>query len=145
MEIIGIGPQDLNVILIIALIVLGPKDMQKAGKTIGKWLNDLVHSDGWKLFQTTSREIRNLPTNLMREANLEEFKDLDRAVRDQVKPAFDSKPFTIGTPAKPPAAGPAPKNGIRPRVHAPHPTQRTGPECVDFLAACGGSSPFHSG
>lgn len=121
MEILGIGPQELIVILIIALIVLGPKDMQKAGKTIGKWLNDLVHSDGWKLFQTTSREIRNLPTNLMREANLEEFKDLDRAVREQVKPAFDSKPFTIGTPARPPAADPPPKTESDPGSTPPTP------------------------
>lgn len=109
MEILGIGPQELVVIFIIALIVLGPKDMQKAGKTIGKWLNGLVHSDGWKLFQTTSREIRNLPTNLMREANFEEFQNADRDLRGQVKPPLDSKPLTIGTPPTPPSQAPAPK------------------------------------
>jgi sec-independent protein translocase protein TatB len=127
MEILGIGPQELIFILIIALIVLGPKDMQKAGKTIGKWLNDLVHSDGWKLFQTTSREIRNLPTNLMREANLEEFKDLDRAVRDQMKPAFDSKPFTIGTPPTPPDQAPAPKAEPTPGPNPPTPPNEQDP------------------
>jgi sec-independent protein translocase protein TatB len=134
MEILGIGPQELIFILIIALIVLGPKDMQKAGKTIGKWLNDLVHSDGWKLFQTTSREIRNLPTNLMREANLEEFKDLDRAVRDQMKPAFDSKPFTIGTPPPPPGPGPPPQAGPAPAPKAepaPGPNPPTPPNEQD--------------
>lgn len=71
MEILGIGPSELLFIIIIALIVLGPKDMQKAGKTVGRWLNNLVRSDGWKAFQQTSREIRNLPTKLMRDANLE--------------------------------------------------------------------------
>ena len=71
MEILGIGAPELVFIVIIALIVLGPKDMQKTGRTIGRWLNQLVRSDGWKAFQQTSREIRNLPTNLMREANLE--------------------------------------------------------------------------
>lgn len=71
MEILGIGAPELIFVIIIALIVLGPKDMQKAGRTIGRWLNQLVRSDGWKAFQQTSREIRNLPTNLMREANLE--------------------------------------------------------------------------
>ena len=49
-----------------------PKDMQKAGKTIGRWLNQLVQSDSWKVFQQTSSELRNLPRNLMREANMEE-------------------------------------------------------------------------
>ena len=71
MEILGIGAPELIFVIIIALIVLGPRDMQKAGRSIGRWLNQLVRSDGWKAFQQTSREIRNLPTNLMREANLE--------------------------------------------------------------------------
>jgi sec-independent protein translocase protein TatB len=71
MEILGIGAPELIFVIIIALIVLGPKDMQKAGRTVGRWLNQLIRSDGWKAFQQTSREIRNLPTNLMREANLE--------------------------------------------------------------------------
>lgn len=71
MEILGIGPSELLFIIIIALIVLGPRDMQKAGKTVGRWLNNLVKSDGWKAFQQTSREIRGLPTKLMREANME--------------------------------------------------------------------------
>jgi len=116
MEILGIGPQELVLILVIALLILGPKDMQKAGKTIGKWLNDLVHSDGWKLFQTTSREIRNLPTNLMREANLEEFKNMDKDLNNQVNSALNSKPFTIGTPPTPPLKqGPTQKTESAPK------------------------------
>lgn len=69
MEILGIGAPELIFIIIIALIVLGPKDMEKTGKTIGKWLRDTVTSDSWKLFQQTTRELRNLPNRLMREAN----------------------------------------------------------------------------
>ena len=71
MEILGIGMSELVFIVIIALIVLGPKDMQKAGRTIGKFLRDIVTSDGWKMFQQTSRELRTLPNRLMREANEE--------------------------------------------------------------------------
>jgi Sec-independent protein translocase protein TatA len=69
MEILGVGLSELIFIVIIALIVLGPKDMQKAGKTIGKWMRDIVTSDWWKVFQQTSRELRTLPNKLMREAN----------------------------------------------------------------------------
>ena len=71
MEIFGVGPSELVFILLIAIIILGPKDMQKAGKSIGRFLNQLVRSDSWKVFQKTSTEIRNLPRNLMREANME--------------------------------------------------------------------------
>ena len=69
MEILGIGTSELVFIVVIALIVLGPKDMQKAGRTIGKFLRDIVTSDAWKMFQQTSRELRTLPNRLMRDAN----------------------------------------------------------------------------
>ena len=83
MDIFGIGASEFVFIILIAIIILGPKDMQKAGRTIGRWLNQLVRSDGWKIFQRTSAEIRNLPQTLMREANMEVMeaeKDLRRAI-----------------------------------------------------------------
>ena len=86
MEIFGIGTQELIFILLIAIIVLGPKDMQKAGKTVGRWLNRVMRSDGWRAFQRASREIRNLPTNLMREANLDDLKDMERDIRNSIDP-----------------------------------------------------------
>src|SRR5512145_1733598 len=86
MEILGIGASELFFIVLIAIIVLGPKDMQKAGKTVGRWLNQLMRSDGWKAFQRASKEIRNLPTNLMREANLDELREMDRDIRNSIDP-----------------------------------------------------------
>ena len=88
MEIFGIGASELIFILIIALIVLGPKDMQKAGRTVGRWLNQLVRSDSWKVFQRTSAELRNLPRNLMRDANME-VAEMEREVRNAIDPRVD--------------------------------------------------------
>ena len=81
MEILGIGPSELVFIVIIAIIVLGPRDMQKAGRTIGKWLRKVVTSDGWKLFQQTSREIQTLPNRLMREAALDELRQTQQELK----------------------------------------------------------------
>src|SRR5512133_1894382 len=86
MEIFGIGPQELFFIILIAIIVLGPKDMQKAGKTVGRWLNQFIRSDGWKALQRASKEIRNLPTNLMREANMEEVQQMGQDIRNSIDP-----------------------------------------------------------
>ncbi|HJS17291.1 MAG TPA: twin-arginine translocase TatA/TatE family subunit [Anaerolineales bacterium] len=86
MEILGIGTSELIFILLIAIIVLGPKEMQKAGKSVGRWLNQFVRSDGWKALQRASKEIRNLPTNLMREANLEELREMDQEIRETIDP-----------------------------------------------------------
>ena len=102
MEFLGIGPSELIFIIIIALIVLGPKDMQKAGKSIGRWLNNLVRSDGWKAFQQTSKEIRNLPTKLMRDANIE-IMEAEREMRKAMEQATKSPdtPSDQKAPIKP--------------------------------------------
>jgi sec-independent protein translocase protein TatB len=109
-EILGVGAPELVFIVLIALIILGPKDMQKAGKTIGRWLNQLVHSEGWQVFQKTSRELRNLPTNLMREANYEMMRT-EEAMRKAVGPGLPA-PRAQGT--EPPPSIPGPDNTIRP-------------------------------
>lgn len=115
MEILGIGASELIFILIIAIIVLGPKDMQKAGRTIGRWLNQFVRSDGWKALQRASQEIKRLPTSLMREANLEDLKDMDQEIRRSIDPRSSPSaprrnlpPLGKANPApEPPAVPPA--------------------------------------
>jgi Sec-independent protein translocase protein TatA len=77
MEILGIGPLELFFILLIALIVLGPGDMVKAGRSLGRFLRRIITSPEWRTVQKASRELRYLPNRLMREANLEDLqKDL---------------------------------------------------------------------
>ena|ERR1700690_2643375 len=100
MEFLGVGPSELLFIIIIALIVLGPKDMQKAGRTIGKWMRKIITSDGWKLFQQTSREIQTLPNRLMREAQLDELKDLQKNLK---------KPLDVNSIAPQPASSGVPQ------------------------------------
>ena len=100
MEIFGVGASEFIFIILIAIIVLGPKDMQKAGRTIGRFLNQLVRSDGWKVFQRTSNELRNLPRNLMREANME-MAETEKDLRRVLDPRSD--PAASSSKPKPPA------------------------------------------
>ena len=103
MDIFGIGASELVFIILIAIIVLGPKDMQKAGRTIGRFLNQLMRSEGWKVFQKTSNELRNLPRNLMREANMEMMeaeKDLRRVIDPRSNPPA---PRPSSSPSVPPS------------------------------------------
>jgi Sec-independent protein translocase protein TatA len=74
MEILGIGPLELLLIVLLAVIVLGPKDIQKVAKSLGRELNKLVRSDTWKSVQQASERVKNLPTELMRDAQLDELK-----------------------------------------------------------------------
>ena len=79
MDILGIGVPELAFIILISIIVLGPKDMQKAGKTIGSWMRKVVMSPEWREIKNASNKIKSLPNELMREAN----PDLEQYRRDQ--------------------------------------------------------------
>jgi Sec-independent protein translocase protein TatA len=74
MEFLGIGPLELLFIILIALLILGPKDLEKTGKSIGKGLAKLVKSDTWKTVRQASERVKSLPNELMREAGIEEMK-----------------------------------------------------------------------
>jgi len=75
MDILGIGPLELLFILVIALIIFGPNDLVKAGRSLGKFMRRIVTSDGWRTFQQASRDIRRLPNQLMRDAGLDEVQN----------------------------------------------------------------------
>lgn len=72
MDIFGIGPLEILFILLIVLILLGPNDLVKAGRTIGRMLRSVVMSDTWRSMQQSIQEVRKLPYQLMREAGMEE-------------------------------------------------------------------------
>jgi Sec-independent protein translocase protein TatA len=48
MEFLGIGPLELIVIIILALVVFSPKDIAGGGKTVGRWINRLYRSDTYR-------------------------------------------------------------------------------------------------
>ncbi len=87
MDFLGIGPLELLFILIIALLVLGPKQMVKTGGTIGEYLRKFVTSDSWKAIRMAQREMRSLPNKLAREAGINEWD-----MKPTSRPKVDVKP-----------------------------------------------------
>jgi len=71
MEILGIGPTELIFILVLALIIFGPKDLEKAGRTLGRSLYKLIKSETWQTLTQTSKRIRTLPNDLIKQAERE--------------------------------------------------------------------------
>jgi Sec-independent protein translocase protein TatA len=128
MEILGIGPLELFFIVLIALIVLGPRDMIKAGRTIGRFLRSIVTSPNWRTFQQASKDIRTLPNRLMREAGLEDIqKELPNPKNIEKEAGLkgledDIQDFqhSISDWTTPPKSPTAPKP-----VHPPEPQENT--------------------
>lgn len=71
MQIFGIGPLEFVFILVIMVLVLGPKGMVQAARETGKYIRKIVRSPLWRDVVGTSREIRDLPQKIVREAGIE--------------------------------------------------------------------------
>jgi sec-independent protein translocase protein TatB len=72
MEILNIGPLELIIILLIAFVLLGPRDMILTAQRVGRFIRNLVRSPMWKEVLGYSMEIRELPQKIMDETGLQE-------------------------------------------------------------------------
>ncbi len=68
----GIGIPEILLVLVLALILLGPQDMVKTARQLGRAVYRLYHSPIWRQLVSTQQELRDLPTKFVREAGLEE-------------------------------------------------------------------------
>ena len=84
MDILGIGIPEIIFILIIMLIVMGPNDMVKMGRSIGKLVRRIMLSDAWQAVRRTSQELREIPTRFVREAGLDELQELQKELKADV-------------------------------------------------------------
>jgi Sec-independent protein translocase protein TatA len=67
MEIFGIGPLELVLIVLVAIIVLGPKEMMTSAQKAATWLKKLRKSDIWE----TTKEVMDIPNQVMKETGLD--------------------------------------------------------------------------
>ncbi|HUV15664.1 MAG TPA: hypothetical protein VMW28_03765 [Pelolinea sp.] len=82
MNLFGIGPLEFLFIVVIAVIVLGPKGMVDAARETGKFIRKIVRSPVWRDIVDASREIREFPRKIVREAGIEkDLEDLRRSTQ----------------------------------------------------------------
>ena len=143
MEFLGVGPMELAFIILIAMILIGPRDIAKTARAAGRFLNRMYRSEAWKTLNEASQNLRTLPNRLAREAELDELKevkqtlDQTRAALTGAKPAPDglqswqnpSTPRALGpAPTTSPPSNPAPAEGMRAWTEASPPPESGVPE-----------------
>lgn len=92
MDLLGVGPLEFIFVLLIIFLVLGPNDIAATGKKIGRFLAAVRKSEFWRGVNQITREVRTLPTTLMREAELEDAKkELEKTAKELGKDVEDIK------------------------------------------------------
>jgi Sec-independent protein translocase protein TatA len=76
MELFGIGIFEIILIMLIALIFLGPQDTIKAGRSLGKAVRRFFSSEEWRTLLEASREIRTIPEKFLEETGLDHPEDI---------------------------------------------------------------------
>ncbi len=89
MQIFGVGPLELLLILVLALVIMGPQDMVGTARKLGGWIYRMVRSPTWRAIMETTQEFRDLPTKIVRDAGLDEAIKEIKDTADQVKSEMD--------------------------------------------------------
>jgi sec-independent protein translocase protein TatB len=119
-DLFGVGPLELLLVVLLALVLFGPKDIANHARSAGRFLNRLYKSEGWRTMTQASSALRNLPNRLAREAELDQ---LDPVRRDTAAPegpvATPPAPHPTGMKAwspegVEPASAPKPPTGADP-------------------------------
>jgi sec-independent protein translocase protein TatB len=91
MTLFNIGPLEFILILVVMFILLGPEGMVKTARQIGVWIRKTIRSPLWGEVLGYSREIRELPTKIVRESGLDEdLKEIQKAAADATHEAQTS-------------------------------------------------------
>jgi sec-independent protein translocase protein TatA len=85
MQFVGISPVELIFIVVILFLVLGPQDLVKLGSTLGRTIRSVRQSSAWQSFNDATRQLRELPENLARQAGVDELEQLGREIGSELK------------------------------------------------------------
>jgi len=85
MEILNIGPLELLVILVLAVLMFGPDDLVNFAHKTGRWIYNLRKSELWQEIVGTTKEIQELPQKIIKDAELEEtMKEINALNRSMI-------------------------------------------------------------
>lgn len=107
----GIGLPELIILALVGFVVVGPDRSRDLALQLGRLLRRVMKSAWWKEFNQVAAAIRDLPTTLVRMAELEdELKtvrsELDRATHIDFSQPGGSPLGTPGTPTNDPSLDP---------------------------------------
>ena len=82
MKIFNLGISEIILIVILALIIMGPGNMVKSAREIGAFIRKVTKSPYWQEIWATKRELNEIPRILAKEADLDgTLKDLEKETK----------------------------------------------------------------
>ena len=80
MNLFGIGPLEILVVLTIALLVFGPEDLVAFARRLGAWLRKIRRTEAWHTITRTSYELEHWQQRLWKETGLADIAPTESAL-----------------------------------------------------------------
>ena len=118
MRIFNIGIREVLLLLVIMLILFGPKQMQENARKFAQTIRRIVRSDTWRTFLGMYDDVNAIKDEVIRESGIREVQDSLRGVnrelinidKDLRKNGLDQGPETAGTAPAPEPQAPETEN-----------------------------------
>ena len=119
MEFLGVGPLEVLLILIVALLVVKPEDWGRTARILARWIKSITSSDVWRAINEGWRAASDFSVELQREVRLEEaLKEVDQITRRRYW--TEAGLSGAADASNPPGVGEPDPNVIRPPRSAPY-------------------------
>jgi len=116
MEIFNIGPLELLVILVLAVLMFGPEDIVNFAHKAGRWIYNLRKSELWQEIVGTTKEIQELPQKIMKDAELEEtMKEINALNQTMLNPDLPNQAASASLPDRTPTHASEEQSGNAPK------------------------------
>jgi Sec-independent protein translocase protein TatA len=124
MKIFNLGFGEILFIILLAVIIFGPKGLVKTARDAGAFLRKVTKSPYWKEVWATKREIEEIPKMLAKEARLDDtIREIDlgaRSISGSVTGAVSDLIREVDQAGeKKPAAGDSPDAAVPPQPAEP--------------------------
>lgn len=105
MRFFNVGIREIIFLLVIMLILFGPKQMQENARNLARGIRKIVRSDTWRSFLGLVDDVNTIKDQVIRESGIQEVQDSLRSVTHQVN-TIDSEIHRLQygeQPSQPPA------------------------------------------
>lgn len=101
----GIGLPELIILALLGFVVIGPERSREVALSLGRMLGAVMKSEWWGEVNHIAQAIRNLPTTLVRMAELEEsLKETEREMQetqDELRRTLGGEASSPPSPSRP--------------------------------------------
>ena len=84
MRIFNVGIREVLLLLLILLILFGPRQLQENARKLAQMIRRLVRSDAWRSFLGVYNDVNTIKDQVIRESGIQEVQDSLRGVDRQL-------------------------------------------------------------